>query len=110
ARRTRAARGVALAVVTRRSAEQLVHRHAERLALDVPEREVERAERVRLLAARRVEPRDVHFLPDRFGVERVLADERTGALLERVLRAAFADAGDPGVGLDGRDHGALVEQ
>ena len=91
---------VALAVVARRAAEQLVHRQPQRLALDVPQREVERAERVGLLAARRIEPGDVRLLPDRLDPERVLADQRPGALLERVLGAALADAGDADVGLD----------
>ncbi len=74
--RTDAAGGVALAVVARRAAEQLVHGHAERLALDVPQRQVERAERVDLLAARRIEPGDVR-LParSRSMLERVLADQ-----------------------------------
>ena len=87
-----------------------MHRQAERLALDVPQREVERAERVRLLTARRIEPGDVGLLPDRLDPERVLADQRAGALLERVLGAALADAGDADVGLDRHDHVALVEE
>ena len=50
------------------------------------------------------------FLPERLDSKRVLADERAGALLEGVLRAALADAGDADVGLDGHDHVALVEE
>ena len=90
--------------------QQVVHRKLQRLAFDVPQREVERAQRVRLLTPRRVEPRDVGFLPDRFGAERILADQRAGALLERVLGTAFAEACDPDVGLDGDDHVALIEE
>ena len=81
---TRAAGGVALAVVTRGAAEQFVHGQAERLALDVPQGEIQRAEGVRLLTARRVEPGDVGFLPDPLDVERVLADERASATCSRV--------------------------
>ena len=110
ARGTRAAGGVALAVVARDAAEQFVHGQAERLALDVPQREIQRAEGVRLLAPRRVEPGDVGLLPDPLDVEGVLADERARHLLEGVLRAALADAGDADVGLDGHHHVALVEQ
>jgi len=87
-----------------------VQRDVERLTLDVPEREVERAERVRLLAAGRVEPGDVCLLPDRFDAERVLPDERAGALLERISGAAFPDAGDADVGFDRHHHVALVEE
>ena len=43
-------------------------------------------------------------------LKRILADERAGALFERVLRSAFADAGDADVGLDRADHVALVEE
>ena len=101
---------VALAVVTRAPAEQLVHRQPERLALDVPEREVQGAQGVGLLPPGRVEPRDVRLLPERLGPERVLTDQRPGALLQRVLGAALADPRDADVGLDRDDHVALVEQ
>src|SRR5690349_23616768 len=43
-------------------------------------------------------------------MKRILADEAAGALLQGVLRTAFADAGDPRVGLDRHDHVALVEE
>ncbi len=81
-----AARRIALAVVADGAAEHLVHGHAERFALDVPEREVERAHGVDLLVARRIEPGHVHLLPDGFDAERILADERRRRLLEHVLR------------------------
>jgi hypothetical protein len=87
-----------------------VHGHIQRFALDVPEREVERAERVRLLAPGRVEPGDVRFLPDRFDPEGILADERAGALLERVLRPALADPGDADIRFDHHHHVALIEE
>ena len=109
-RRRHERRPVTLTVVAHRAAEQLVHGQLERLALDVPERQVHRADGVRLLAPRRIEPGDEHLLPDRLDAERILADERAGALLERVFRSALADAGDPDVGLDGADHVALIEE
>ncbi len=101
---------IALAVVARRSAEQFVHRNAEGFSLDVPQREVQRPERVRFLPPRRIEPRDVRFLPDRLGAERALTDQRSRALLQRVFGATLADAGNADIGLDRHDHGALVEQ
>ena len=108
--RRRRAREVALAVVAGGASEQLVHRHVQRLALDVPERQVQGAQRVRLLAARRVEPGDVRLLPDGLDPERVLADQRARHLLERVLRAALAEARDAEVGLDRDQHVALIEE
>ena len=63
-----------------------------------------------LLAARRIEPGDVHLLPDGFDLEWVLVDECPGALFKRVGDAAFADAGDAGVGLNGHHHVALRER
>ena len=101
---------ITFAEITDRSAQQLVQRQAERLALDVPQRHIQRALRMRLFAARRIEPRDVHLLPDGLDAEGILADERAGALFERVPRAAFADACDPGIGLHRHHHVALVEQ
>jgi hypothetical protein len=108
--RPHAGGAVALAVIAHRAAEDLVHRQTQRLALDVPEREIHRADGVNLLAPRRIEPGDEHLLPDRFDLERILADQRAGALLERVFRAALADAGDAEIGLHRADHVALVEQ
>src|SRR4029453_3876302 len=108
--RTRTAGGVALAIVAGRTAQELVYGQAERFAFDVPQCQVERAERVRLLASRRVEPGDVRFLPDRFDLEGILADQASRTLLERIFRTAFTDAGDPDVGLDGDDHVALIEK
>ncbi len=109
-RRRHERRAVALAVVAHGAAEQLVHRQLECLAFDVPERQIHRAHGVGLLTTRRIEPGDVHLLPDRFDLERILADERARALLERVLRSALANPGDPHVGLDRADHVALVEE
>src|SRR5262249_30515332 len=69
--RPRPRRGVALAVLARGAAQQFVHRNTEGLSFDVPERKVERAERMCFLASGRIEPRDVHLLPDRVGVKRI---------------------------------------
>ncbi len=41
---------------------------------------------------------------------RILADQPAGALFQRVLGAALADAGDAGVGLDGHHMVALIEE
>ena len=82
----------------------------ERLALDVPQGQVERAQGVLLFASRRIEEGARHILPQPLDVVRVLADQPAGALLQHVLGAAFADAGDPGLGLHGHHQVALVEQ
>ena len=87
-----------------------MHGDVERLALDVPQGQVQRAQRVGLLAAGWIEPGDVCLLPDRVRPERVLADQRPRALLERVLGPALAEAGEPDVGLDRDQHVALVEE
>ena len=105
-----AAGGIALAVVARHAAQQGVDRAAEHLAFDIPQREVEGADRVDFLASRRIEEGARHVLPEALDVLRVLADEASGGLLEGVARAAFADAGDAGVGFDGDDEVALVEE
>jgi hypothetical protein len=44
-----------------------------------------------------------------FDEARVLADDAAGVLFEQILGAAFADAGDAGVGLDRDNDVALVE-
>jgi hypothetical protein len=102
--------GVALHVVASESAQQFVDGHAQRFAFDVPQRHVERAQGVQFLAAGRIEVAAVHHLPEVVDARRVLADEHGAALLHGVFRAAFADAGDALVGLDGDDVLALVEE
>ena len=57
-----------------------------------------------------IEERAVHVLPQALDVLRIPADQAAGGLLQRVLRSAFADAGDSGVGFDGHHHVALVEE
>jgi hypothetical protein len=91
-----------------RTAKQLPDRKAERLALDVPEREIDRGERVRGIAgltARHDGP--VDLLPDAFGEQRIVADEvrrdhTVDHLRDHVLfgdgRQSVTD--DAGVGLD----------
>ena len=105
-----AAGGIALAEVARHAAQQGVDRPAEHLAFDVPQRQVERADGVDLLAPGRIEEGARHVLPEALDVLRILADQASRGLLQGVARAAFADAGDAGVGLDGDDEVALVEQ
>jgi hypothetical protein len=94
-------------VVALLAAEQLVDRHAERLALDVVQGDVDRRDRGREDAAALEVVRPVHLLPQRADVHRVLADQelaevpdrgRDGLLAAREPRLAPAD--DPLVGLD----------
>ena len=103
------ARGITLDVVARESAQQFVNRDPERLALDVPQRQVQRAESVELFASRRVKISAEHGLPKMVDPRRILADQHTGALLHRIPAAAFADPGDAGVGFHGDDLVTLVE-
>ena len=101
---------VELAVIAHHAAEHRVHRQTQRFAADIPERQVDGAERVHLLASGRVEERAQHILPEVLDAARVLADHAAGALHQQVGSAAFADAGDAGVGLDGDNHIALIEE
>ena len=116
-------RGVGAHPVAVRRAEQLVDRLAERLALDVPERDVEAADRVdRDPAPAEVDEAAVHLLPEPLDVERVLADQdvaqahgnRVGArrLDERLdelgRRVDLADARDALVGVDPDDEVVLA--
>jgi hypothetical protein len=84
-------RRVELDVLARLATEQLIERRVERLALDVPERQVDRPDRVQPLLAGRVEPVHERRLPDHLGVERVLADDAAGDVADRVGRSALPD-------------------
>jgi hypothetical protein len=103
-------RRVALQMVAIHSAEEFVHRHAQCLAFEVPQREVQRADRVQPFASRWIVEGAIHVLPQALDVERVLADEPTCAGLDRVAGAPLTNAGDVGVGLDGDDHVALQQR
>ena len=87
-----------------------MHRQTLDFSLDVPQRQIERADGIGLLAARRIEERPVHVLPELLDVLRIAADQSPGGLRQHVLRSAFADAGDSGIGLDRDHHVALIEQ
>ena len=91
-------------------ADQLAHRLAERLALDVPERDVEAADRVNGDPTTSDEDdAAVHLVPEPLDVERVLADQQLVQALRNRVRARsaherrdglgrrvdLADAGDP---------------
>ena len=95
----RETRRVAFDVSRLEPAEQLVHRHAERLALDVPQCHVERAQGVHLLPARRDRNSPGTSIATVFDARGILADQHVGALLDGVLRAAFADSGNALIGL-----------
>ena len=101
---------VALAIVADHTAEQRVHGQAQRFAANIPQRQVERAQRVLFLAPGRIEEGARHVLPKPLDILRVLADEPAGALFQHFLGTAFADAGDARVGLDGYHQVALIEE
>ena len=77
-------RRIALDMVARGPVKQLVHRQLQRLAFDVPQRDIERALPMDLFAARRIEPVHVHVLPDLLDLERILADQAAGKILNQV--------------------------
>ena len=102
-----AVRPVQAHAVAQRPAEELVDRHAERLGLDVPQRQLDAGHRLVGHAAQ-VLPRGAQHVPvqplDR---PRVLADQQRGQVAHRArdavraaVVAAFAPAHEPVVGLD----------
>ena len=89
------------------AAEELVDRHAERLALDVVERDVDRRDRGLQHAAALEVLAAVHLLPERADGERVVADQELAIVLDgaddgllAAGEAALAPAEDALVGLD----------
>src|SRR5258706_9266969 len=105
-----AAGDIAFAVLARQAAQQDMHGQAQGLTLDIPQRQVERSEGVYLFPSRRVEERTIHVLPETFDELGILADQPSGTLLDRILRAAFSDSDQTGVGFHRHHHIALVEQ
>ena len=90
------------------STEQLVHRQAGRLALEIPERDVDAADDAGRDATTSNQLRLPQVVPDLFRVERVLTDDHLGEVVENslpdLLRALDAacqtDSGYALVGLD----------
>ena len=85
-------RGVGLHARAKRAAQQLVDRLLERLAHDVPQRDVDGADRSDV-GALVVQP-----FPDDFVIERIAADHMRVERTARRHRCPFAPAGDAGVG------------
>src|SRR4051794_34993317 len=116
-------RGVRAHLVALLRAEQLAHRLALRLALDVPERDVDAADRVqRDPAAADVDQAAVHLLPEPLDVRRILTDEQVAEAVRDRVRARrlhqrahrlgrgvdLADAGDALVRVDEDDEIVLA--
>ena len=79
--------------------EELAHRLAERLAADVPERDVDAADRVDPdPAAADVDQAAVHRVPRAFDVERVAPDERRAEAVGDGVGAVLADESGDDVG------------
>ena len=100
-------------LVAHETAEQLVHRHAQHLALDVPQRLVDTGDGAHQDRAAAVETGAIHGLPEVIDAARVLADQVVGQLMHRRFhraRTAFDDglapAGDALVGFDLQEHPA----
>ena len=92
--------------VARRAAEQLIDGHAERLAFDVPHRDVHGRERARQDDVAAVEGLAVDGLPVVCGLARVFADQIPVELFDRgydgldaALDGPFTDTDDAGVGV-----------
>jgi hypothetical protein len=88
-------------------AEQLMHRLAERLALDVPQGLVDARDRTHENGATAVEATAVHDRPQVLDVRRILADEQVGELIDGGSHGcclAFEDrltpSHDPLIGFD----------
>ena len=102
-----AGRGEGRDAVALLAAEQLVDRHAERLALDVVEGDVDGGDRRLQHAAALEVLAAIHLLPERADLHRVAADEELAIVLDRADhgllaagQAALAPAVDALVGLD----------
>ena len=101
---------VAFAIIPHHAPQDFVNRQLQHFAFDVPQRQIERAERMFFFPPRRVKKRPRHVLPQPFDMLRVLADQASGALLQSIRKTAFTNARYSRVGLD-RHHGVgLIEQ
>ena len=69
-------------LVARQSAEQLVDRHVQRFALDIPERDIDRRQRRRYRALRREERSPGDVLPDVLDSPWILADQHRLEMLD----------------------------
>ena len=72
-------------MIAREPTQQFVHRDAQRLAFNVPQSEVNSAQRVEFLATRRIEVSAKHHLPEVLRAKWVLANDHCGALLDGIL-------------------------
>ncbi len=105
--------GVEPRLVSDRAAEQLIDGHTQALALDVPERDVDRGDGAGNGGAREV-MRALHHVPVVLDVARGLADEVLaefsdggGARLDMPPGTGFADAGNADIRLDAHEQEAI---
>src|SRR6185503_7288878 len=96
--------------IARLATEQLVHRNAQRLAFQVPERGVDAADRAQQDRPAAPEGALVHVLPDVFELEWIAANDELAQVFVRAehavivtTEASLADAGDAFVGFDFHD-------
>src|SRR6185437_669427 len=100
---------VTLDEIACRAAQEFMHGHAEGLALDVPQSEVDGTDRAGALPAGRIKVSAIHVLPEVLDLQRIATDDAAGAGRQKVLRSTLADACDAGIGLDRDDDVALLE-
>ena len=101
---------IELDMLSRFATEPLIQRNVQRLPLDVPQSEIDRAKRVQTFLARRVEPVHEDRLPDQLGIEGVFADDASRHIADGVRRSSLSDTRDAGIGVDENDHVALRER
>ena len=92
--------------------EQLIDRHAERLALDIPERDVDGRERGATAPSDGEEAAAGQGLPEMLDAEGILPDQQWLEMLDRASdgqlapgQAGLADAGDAFIGIDDDERG-----
>ena len=109
--------GIDADAVAALAAEQLMHRHTQRLALDVPQRLVDAGERAHVHAAAAIEPAAIQHRPVILDLVRVLADQIVGQFLHLggdSCGAAFdhrlAPARDALIGIDLQEQPARRHQ
>src|SRR5439155_5848036 len=83
--------GITLYMAARESAKQVIDRHAQCFALDIPQGQVDRSQGIELLAPCRVKIAAEHRLPQMVDAHRVFADDHRRTLFNRIRRAPFAE-------------------
>src|SRR5579875_2802420 len=68
-----------------------MYRHVLHFAFYVPQRQIERPNRMLLFPPSRIEKRPRHVLPEALDKLRILADQPSRTLLQRIFRSPFSN-------------------